>query len=155
MRISGSLSNFKNYCTSSDFCSCPNTGKFSSNLQSRNKTIKLLTPNPHKKHIDRSSSIVVAKYQKLYRHSQRIFSRKRTIDVEDRFCDRVEFLIFETASAFCNNRASELHNTVTSLPHSHIKLVFRAFRCRLSPIHSTPSLLFFAIVAVVEVEVGR
>ena len=72
-----SLSNIKNYCTSSDFGAFPNIEKFTANPQSPNKITRLLTPNPQKKHINRSSSDMVAKYQKLYRHSQRICSSNR------------------------------------------------------------------------------
>ena len=57
----------------SDFGACPNTGTFTSNPQSSHKVVHLLTPNMQKKHIDRSSSAMVAKYQKLYSNSQRTF----------------------------------------------------------------------------------
>ena len=67
----------KNYCTSSDFGACPNTGKFSVNPQSPNKMVSFLTPNSQKKHINRSSSIMGKKFQKLYRYSKRIFPSNR------------------------------------------------------------------------------
>ena len=67
----------KNYCTSSDIGACPNTGKFTANPQSPNEMTHLLTPNSQKKYIDRSSSVMVAKYPKLYRYSQRIFSSNK------------------------------------------------------------------------------
>ena len=67
----------KNYCTSSDFGACPNTGKFSVNPQSPNKMVSFLTPNSQKKHINRSSSIMGEKYQKLYRYSKRILPSNR------------------------------------------------------------------------------
>ena len=40
---------------------------------------RLLTPNSQKKYIDRSSIVKVAKYPKLYRHSQRIFSSNKAM----------------------------------------------------------------------------
>ena len=79
MRISTPGFTFNNYCTLSDVGACPNNGKFTVNSQSSNKMIRLLTPKPQMKHIDRSSSVIVAKYQKLCRHSKRIFrSNKAT-----------------------------------------------------------------------------
>ena len=63
----------KNYCTSSDIGACPNTGKFTANPQSPNEMTRLLTPNSQKKYIDRSSSVMVAKYPKLWSNFKRIF----------------------------------------------------------------------------------
>lgn len=79
MRICASLSNIKSYCMSPDIGACPNTGKFTANPQSPNEMTYLLTPNSKKKHIDRSSSVMVAKYPKLYRYSQRIFSSNKAM----------------------------------------------------------------------------
>ena len=59
-----------------DLGACPNTGKLIANPQSPNKMIRLPTPYPQKKLIDRSSNVMVAKYQKLCRHSKRIFRAK-------------------------------------------------------------------------------
>ena len=53
---------------------CPSTGKFTANPQSLNEMIHLLTPKPQKNYIDRSSSVIVAKYPKLYSNSKRNFS---------------------------------------------------------------------------------
>ena len=77
MRICASLSNIKSYCISPDIGACPNTGKFTANPQSPNETIHLLTPNPQKNHIDRSISVMVAKYPKLYSNFKRIFSSNK------------------------------------------------------------------------------
>ena len=66
MRIGASLSTFNIYCTSPDIGARPHAGNISANPQSPNEMIRLLTPNPQKKDIDRSSSTVVAKYRKLY-----------------------------------------------------------------------------------------
>ena len=73
-RISTPGFNFKNYCTSSGFGGHLMTGKTMANPQSTHKMICLLIPNPQKKHIDRSSSIKVAKYQKLLFASYRLGS---------------------------------------------------------------------------------
>ena len=43
--------------------------------------IHLLTPNPQKKLIDRSSRGMIAKYQKLYRHSKRNFSSNKATSI--------------------------------------------------------------------------
>ena len=71
--------NFKNYCTSSDFGACPNTGKFTTNPQSPPKMIHLLTPKPQKKNTDRFSSVMVPKYQKLCSNFKRIFSSNKVM----------------------------------------------------------------------------
>ena len=78
-RIWASLSNLKSYCTSPDIGACPNTRKFTANPQSPNERIHLLTPKPQKNHIDRSSSVMVAKYPKLCRYSERIFSSNKAM----------------------------------------------------------------------------
>ena len=51
--------------------------KFPANPQSPNKMIRLPTPNPQKKHAERSISVMVAKYHKLYRYSKRDFSSNK------------------------------------------------------------------------------
>ena len=81
MRICVSLLNFKNYCTSSDFGACPNTGKFNANPQSPHRMIRLPACNPQKKHVNRSSSTMVAKYKKLHRYSKRNFSSNKATSI--------------------------------------------------------------------------
>ena len=57
--------------------------------------------------------------------------------------------------AFRDSCASELNNTTTPPPHTCIKTTYQHVKGVLSPIYWTASLLFCAIVAVVEVEDDR
>ena len=77
MGIGASLSTFNIYCTSPDIGARPYAGNISANPQSPNDMIHLLTPKPHMKHINRFSSTMVAKYQKLCSNFKRNFSSKR------------------------------------------------------------------------------
>ena len=77
------------------------------------------------------------------------------IDIEDRFCDKVKFLIFEAASAFHDSFTHELNNTATPPLDTYIGAIIQAGKCVKARMKSMPSLLFVSIVAVVEVEVGR
>lgn len=77
------------------------------------------------------------------------------VDVEDRFCVKVEFLIFVRMAAFYDSCANELNSTVTPSHLTCIKPACQVVKCAQSPIHLATSLLFSSIVAVVEVEVDR
>ena len=77
------------------------------------------------------------------------------IDMEDRFCDEAEFLIFGTASAFRDCCTCDLKTNASPPLDTTIEGIFQVVKCSQSLIKSTPSLLFVAIVAVVKVEVGR
>ena len=77
------------------------------------------------------------------------------IVIGDRFCDKVEFLIFGRVAPFYDSCAYGLNNTATPPPDTSIGAIFQVVKCEQSPIYSTASLLFSAIAAVVEVEVGR
>ena len=56
--------------------------------------------------------------------------------------------------AFRDFCASELCNTVKLTRRRYIQCACQTIKCGQSLVYSTASLLFFAIVAVVEVEVG-
>ena len=71
------------------------------------------------------------------------------------FCDEVDFLIFEKVSAFRDSFTYELNSTDTPPLDKYIGSIIQAGKCAKSHSKSMPSLLFCAIVAVVEVEVGR
>ena len=73
----------------------------------------------------------------------------RTILGQSRILD------FWRVSAFRDSCAYGLNNTATPPPDTFIRAIFQVVKCEQSPIYSTASLLFSAIVAVVEVEVGR
>ena len=77
------------------------------------------------------------------------------MDIEQGFCDKVKFFIFETASAFPASCAYKLNNTATPSLDTTTGSVFQVVQRGQSLINSMSSLLFCAIVAVVEVEVGR
>ena len=124
--------------------------------------IRLLTPNPQKKHIDRSSIVMKAKYQKLHRYSQRIFPSNKAMSILRTvfffFSEKyqiLDFLILETVSAFRDSCAYEQNNTATPFPDTYIVSIFQAIKCWKSLINSMSLLPFSAIVAVEEVEVGR
>ena len=57
-------------------------------------------------------------------------------------------------ATFCDSCAYELNNTPTSPHYTCIKSAYQPVKCWQSPIYSTASLLFCAILAVEEVEVG-
>ena len=60
--------------------------------QSPHKMACLLTPNPQKNHIDRSSIVIVVKYQKLHRYFQRNFSsNKATLTLRTGFASKSDF----------------------------------------------------------------
>ena len=78
------------------------------------------------------------------------------MDIEERFCDKVKFLIFEMASAFRDSCAYKLNNTATPPLGTTTGATFQVVQRGQSLINSMSPLLFCAIVAVVEVEVvGR
>ena len=77
------------------------------------------------------------------------------MDIEDQFCEEVELLIFETASAFRDCDGAELNNTATPPLDTTIRAIFQDVKCWQSLINSMPSLLFFPIVALVEAEADR
>ena len=77
------------------------------------------------------------------------------VDIEDRFYREITFLIFETASAFHDSFTHGLNNTATPPLGTYIGAIIQAGKCAKDCMKSMPSLLFCAIVAVVEVETGR
>ena len=81
MRNNTSLSNFNNYCSSSELGAGPKAGKISINPQNSHKMILLLTSKPQKKHINRPCSIMGGKYQKLCSNFKQIFPSKKVISV--------------------------------------------------------------------------
>ena len=77
------------------------------------------------------------------------------MDIEDRFCEKVKFFIFETASTFRDSCAYKLNNTTTPPPNTITRAIFQVVQRGQSLINSMSSSLFCVIVDVVEVEVGR
>ena len=95
---------------------------------------------------------MIAKYQKLLCPSYRLGSHLSHVDIDDRFCDGMRFLIFERMSA---HRVSKLDTNATPSHDPISKKLHQGGESGQSPICSTQSLLFGAIVAVEEVEVVR
>ena len=156
MRICASLSNFKSYCTSPDIGARPHAGNISANPQSPNEMIRLLTSKPQKKHINRSNSIMVAKYPKLCSNFKRIFSSKRAPWTLRAGCAaKSDCWFFGRLTTFCDSCTCELNNTATPQPHGCIKATFQIVESRQSPIYSSLPLLFSVKVAVGEGEVDR
>ena len=76
------------------------------------------------------------------------------MDVKDRFWREIRFSIFETASAFYDSCAYGLNNTAAPPLDTITGAIFHVVQRGQYPINPMLLLLFCAIVAVVEVEVG-
>ena len=116
----------------------------------------LLTPKPQKKHIDRSSRGMVAKYQKLHRHSQRIFpSNRATLTLRTVFATNSGCRFLGGRRRFASVAYAN-SITLAILPlDTTTGAIFQVVKGGKSLINSMSSLLFSAIVAVVEVKVDR
>ena len=83
------------------------------------------------------------------------FEQESHMDIEGWFFDGVSLLIFERPSACCDYCAYKLNTTATPLLGTNTRAIFLIAKCRESLINSMSPLLFCAIVALEEVEVGR